>query len=229
MPQCRCSLADVESQMLMDGSSQLELAQAVEEGAGLIDGFAERLDPLLRRHVLQSIERSRRTIINPTERFVYRYAVGFVDLVGFTAISGDMGARELSVFLREFEGHTHDVVTSAGARLVKLIGDEVMFVPDDPAAACRAGSELMRGFGADHEQVLPCRGLAYGDVLVRGGDYYGAVVNLASRLADEAVPLELLVTEPLAEATESWSFEPAGRRMVKGFDEPIPVRSLCTD
>lgn len=219
-------LADVESKMLVDGSSQLQLAQAVEEGTSLLDGFAGRLDPLLRRHVLQSIERSRRTIINPTERFVYRYAVGFVDLVGFTAISGGMNARELSTFLREFEAHTHDVVTSAGARLVKLIGDEVMFVSDDPAAACRAGSELMRGYGAEHDEVLPCGGLAYGDVLVRGGDYYGAVVNLASRLADEAVPLELLVTESFADATDSWSFDPAGRRMVKGFDEPIAVRSL---
>ena len=222
-------LADVESRMLIDGSSQLELAQSVERGTQQMVGFAERLDPILRRQLLQSIERSRRTMINPTERFAYRYAVGFVDLVGFTSVSQGMDARELSGFLRDFEGRAYDVVTGEGARVVKLIGDEVMFAASDAAAACRAGNALMRGFGAEHEQVFPRGGLAFGEVLVRGGDYYGAIVNLASRLVDEAVPLEMLVTESLADAAVGCSFEPAGRRMVKGFSEPITVRSLRSD
>jgi adenylate cyclase len=221
-------LTDIESNLIVDGSSELVLAQAVEEATGLIDGLAERLDPLLRRHILQSIERSRRSMVDQTQRFRYRYAVGFVDLVGFTAISGEMDARTLSAFLRDFEGRAHDVVTSAGARVVKLIGDEVMFAADDPAAACIAASELMIGFATEHEHVLPRGGLAYGDVIVRGGDYYGPVVNLASRLVDEAVPQELLVTNELAQATTACQFEPAGRRMVKGFAEPISVQSLLT-
>jgi adenylate cyclase len=52
-------LADIESNLIVDGSSELVLAQAVEEATGLIDGLAESLDPLLRRHILQAIERSR--------------------------------------------------------------------------------------------------------------------------------------------------------------------------
>jgi class 3 adenylate cyclase len=219
-------LADVEAELVVDGSSELVLAQAVEEATGLIDGLAERLDPLLRRHILQAIERSRRSMVDQTQRFRYRYAVGFVDLVGFTAISGEMDAPTLSAFLRDFEGRAHDVVTGAGARIVKLIGDEVMFAADDPAAACRAASELMVGLATEHAHVLPRGGLAYGDVLVRGGDYYGPIVNLASRLVDEAVPQEVLVTDELAEATAACQFEPAGRRMVKGFAEPISVQSL---
>jgi adenylate cyclase len=221
-------LTDIESNLIVDGSSELVLAQAVEEATGLIDGLAERLDPLLRRHILQAIERSRRSMVDQTQRFRYRYAVGFVDLVGFTAISGEMDARTLSNFLRDFEGRAHDVVTSAGARVVKLIGDEVMFAADNPAAACIAASELMIGFATEHEHVLPRGGLAYGDVIVRGGDYYGPVVNLASRLVDEAVPQELLVTNELALAATAFQFEPAGRRMVKGFAEPISVQSLLT-
>jgi class 3 adenylate cyclase len=63
-------------------------------------------------------------------------------------------------------------------------------------------------------------------VLVRGGDYYGSVVNLASRLVDEAVPQEVLVTEDLAASATQLRFEPAGRRVVKGFPDPITVRSL---
>jgi len=221
-------LTDIESRLLVDGSSELVLAQAVEDAIGLVDDLAQQLDPLLRRHILQAIERSRRAMLSETERFRYRYAVGFVDLVGFTAISGEMDAPTLSAFLRDFEGRAHDVVTAAGARVVKLIGDEVMFAADDPAAACVAASELMSGFAAEHDHVLPRGGLAYGDVLVRGGDLYGPIVNLASRLVDEAVPQELLVTTALAEATTACQFEPAGRRMVKGFDEPISVQSLRT-
>ena len=75
--------------------------------------------------------------------------------------------------------------------------------------------------------MLPRGGVSFGEVLVRGGDYYGSIVNLAARLVDQAVPQEVLVTGGLAEAAgDGWSFEPAGRRMVKGFKEPVPVWSL---
>lgn len=221
-------LSDVESQSIASGESELELAMKVEAGIGSLDGFAAELDPVLRRHVLQAIERTRKTTISGTERFQYRYAIGFVDLVGFTAISAEMEPPVLAAFLRDFEGRAYDVATSAGARVVKLIGDEVMFVASDPADACRAASELMKGVGTEHELVVPRGGIAYGEVLVRGGDYFGPVVNLASRLVNEAVPQELLVTEELAAAAPSCTFEPAGRRMVKGFPEPVTVRSLVT-
>lgn len=219
-------LSDIESDLLVDGSSELELAQQVTDAIGLFDGIAARLDPILRRHVFQAIERSRRATISYTERFQYRYAVGFVDLVGFTQISNGMEPRALAAFIREFEGRAFDVVTAHGARVVKLIGDEVMFASTDPAAACLAAHALMDGFGTELERVVPRGGLAYGDVLVRGGDYYGSIVNLASRLVDEAVPQELLVTQELVDATSECEFAPAGRRMVKGFADPVVVQTF---
>lgn len=220
-------LSDVESPLLVGGGSELELAKKVHEAIGLLDGLSAHLDPILRRQVLQAVQRSRRAMIDPTERFNYRYAVGFVDLVGFTEISGQFDSGVLGGFIRDFEGRAHDVVTAQGARVVKLIGDEVMFAATDADAACRAAWALMEGFGDKNDRVMPRGGLAFGEVLVRGGDYYGSVVNLASRLADEAVPREVLVTEELAEAAGASNFESAGRRMVKGFDEPIVVRSLA--
>ncbi len=219
-------LTDVESRMLVDGTSELEMAQEVRAAIGLFDGLTVRLDPILRRHVLQAIERSRRATISNTERYQYRYAVGFVDLVGFTEISNGMEPRVLAAFIRDFEGRAHDVVTAEGARVVKLIGDEVMFASTDAAAACRAAHALMDGFGTELNRVVPRGGLAYGDVLVRGGDYYGSIVNLASRLVDEAVPQELLVTQELVDAATDCEFEPAGRRMVKGFADPVAVQSF---
>jgi len=199
-------LADIESPHVLSGAKEIHLAQSVYDAVGLLDGLAAHLDPVLRRLVLQAVERTRRTSIDLTERFQYRYAVGFVDLVGFTAMSSHMDARELSAFMGRFEGEAHDVATSAGARVVKLIGDEVMFVATDAADACRAAIALMDAFNGEYVGVAPRGGMAYGSVVLRGGDYYGSVVNLASRLVDEAVPLELLVTDELASAAVDCDF-----------------------
>jgi adenylate cyclase len=140
-------------------------------------------------------------------------------------LSRHLSAQELIAFVGSFEARAHEVVAAAGARVVKLIGDEVMFVATDPAAACQAGQALVEAFSGEGH-VLPRGGMAYGNVVLRGGDYYGTVVNLASRLADAAVPQELLVSGDLADAATECAFEPAGRRMIKGFDDPIAVHAM---
>jgi adenylate cyclase len=132
-------LADIESPHVLAGESEYELALKTCEAVGVMDGFAHALDTLLRRHMLQAIERTRRTSVGDVERFQYRYAVGFVDLVGFSSVSSEMSPVELGSFIREFEARTHDDAVRNGGRVVKLIGDEVMFVAEDPADACRVG------------------------------------------------------------------------------------------
>lgn len=219
-------LVDVEGPSLVRSPNELELARNVLAAVELLDHFAPVFDSMLRRHVAQAIDRSRSSIIDEWERLQYRYAVGFIDLVGFTPLSHDMSAAELGVFLRDFEARAHDVVTRAGARLVKFIGDEVMFVAPDANSACRAASALM----AEHETsagraVVPRGGVAYGPVLVRGGDYYGDVVTIASRLADDAEPRELLVTEEFAVASTTIGFDGAEKRSLKGIDDPVAIRS----
>jgi adenylate cyclase len=221
-------LADIEARHVAEQGSELVLALKGKEATASLDGMMTHLDPVMRRLAMQAIERTRRTTISFDERFVYRYAIGFVDLVGFTSLSGEMAGPELAAFLRNFEGRAFDTVTKAGARVVKLIGDEVMFAATDPDHACRAARGLMDAFTGGDDEVLPRGGLAYGEVLARGGDYYGSIVNLASRLADEAVPQEVLVTDEFAEAAAGCQFEPAGRRMVRGFAEPVAVWSLAS-
>jgi class 3 adenylate cyclase len=213
----------VEDPTLQSGASELELAQQVFDAVGVVDGLAEQLDPVLRRQLMQAVERTRQAMIGEAERFWYRYTVGFVDLVGYTELSGSLSAPALAEFLRDFEGRAHDIVHGHGARVVKLIGDEVMFTAIDPAEAVAAGLALIAAF--DDGSTAPRGGMACGDVLLSGGDYFGSVVNLAARLVDLAVPGELLVTDELAAAAPSCSFEPAGRRVVKGFADPVGVRS----
>ena len=139
-----------------------------------------------------------------------------------------MSPRELAAVIERFAEETaYDVATARDGRVVKLIGDEVMFVTVDPAAACDIGLTLFERF-ADDVAVTPRGGLAYGDLLLRGGDYYGSVVNLAARVAQIAVPNELLVTIDMAAALAGapMRVEPAGKRMLKGFDEPVALASV---
>src|SRR5262245_32053851 len=127
----------------------------------------------------------------------------------------------------EFEGFAFAVVTEHDARLVKLIGDAVMFVAVDVDDACEIALTLTEQFRDDANPVTPRGGLAHGDMLIRGGDYYGPVVNLASRASELAVPYEILVTEPVVEAAgPEYRFEPAGRRALKGFADPVALASL---
>jgi adenylate cyclase len=104
-----------------------------------------------------------------------------------------------------------------------------MFVDVDPANAAEIAWHLVDAFGGE-AGVSPHAGIGFGPVIARGGDYYGSVVNLASRIAGVAVPGEILVTEELAQAASTsetaLSYEPAGRRMLKGFNDPIPLWSV---
>jgi adenylate cyclase len=110
--------------------------------------------------------------------------------------------------------------------VVKHIGDEVMFVALDADAGCATALALIDGY--TDAGITPRGGLAYGDVVTRHGDYYGSVVNVASRLADLAIPGEVLLTPEVAAAVSGAgaTFTPAGRRLLKGFEDPVELLSL---
>ena len=125
--------------------------------------------------------------------------VGFADLVGFTALSQQVGDDELAVIVDEFERLAFDVVTASGGRVVKMIGDEVMFTVDSPEAAAEIGLALAESTrGADELSEVRV-GMAYGPLLEREGDLYGPVVNLASRITAIAYPGSIVVGPTLRE------------------------------
>ena len=219
-------LTDVETAYVLEGRSEFELAQLVLRATKLLDGIGDRIDPLLRRHVLQTVERTRLSQIEQNDHFQYQYAVGFVDLVGFTPMSASLSARELVEFMAVFEARSHEVVAGCGAQVVKLIGDEVMFVATDADAGWRAAAALIETFAVDSDDVAPRGGMAYGAVVMRGGDYFGRVVNLAARLTAQADPGELLVGPGVVEAAVGGIFRPAGERRLKGFEHPIATHAL---
>ena len=124
--------------------------------------------------------------------------VGFADIVGFTRRTREMTVAELDRLVETFEAVSADVVTERGGRVIKTIGDEILFVVDDPVQGARVALELLEaeeqveGFPRLHV------GLAYGQVLTRVGDVFGPTVNLASRLASVARPGRVLVDRELS-------------------------------
>jgi adenylate cyclase len=175
-------------------------------------------------HMRDAIDRQRVAQAGVSERSLHRLAVGFVDLVGFTPLSMHTSPSELLELVGAFEVKAFDVAAAHNGRIVKHIGDEVMFIALNAADGCAIGRDITAAFGAGIE---PRGGVCFGDVIARHGDYYGKVVNLASRLADLAIPGEVLVDPDTATAASgAFVFQPAGHRLLKGFDDPIEVLSL---
>ena len=179
--------------------------------------LTDHLETLFRAHMELAIRRNTAARTEATSKVTVYVAVGFVDLVGFTPLSQRLPVRELHSTVDAFEGSAYDIVTSNRGRVVKLIGDEVMFVALEPEDACEIALALVDRFAEADSNVTPRGGLAVGEILTRGGDYYGSVVNLASRIADLAVPNEILVTPDLRERAEKalapLTFDAAGRRL----------------
>ena len=154
------------------------------------------LSYMFRRHLLVALERV--ALVRPDgEGLQAPIAVGFADLAGFTSATAQAGEEALTDLVDVFSAVGADLVAERGGRVVKLIGDEILFTTDDPAAAADVVLGLVEA--ADGlEGGLPAHaGVAFGPVLRRRGDVFGTTVNLASRLTDAAHPGTVLVDEGL--------------------------------
>jgi adenylate cyclase len=127
-------------------------------------------------------------------------AIGFADMSGFTTLTRKASEAELRELLEAFESAATDIVGAHNGRIVKALGDEVLFVADTAAEAADIAIELQQA-AADDERLPPLRvGLAAGPVVSRWGDVYGSTVNIASRLTSLCRPGWILVDRVMAEA-----------------------------
>ncbi|WP_430334476.1 adenylate/guanylate cyclase domain-containing protein [Rhodococcus sp. ACT016] len=127
-------------------------------------------------------------------------AVGFADMVGYTSLTRRIRVDELSSLLEEFESRTTAVIAQGGGWVIKNVGDEVMFAAEHAADAARIALALQDTTRTDPGLPDLRVGLALGPVLVRFGDLFGAVVNIAARLTTAARPGTVLVDADLAAA-----------------------------
>jgi adenylate cyclase len=202
----------------------LEVARANTRATELLPALPVLLDVLLRQHLLAA----RRSSLGGGVEAGYetrRLCVGFVDLVGSTALTQHIGADALGEVLSEFERVCADVVTGAGGRVIKLIGDEILYTSADERSACNIALTLAATF-AEHASVPSVRaGLAAGEVLSRDGDVFGPTVNLAARAVDVASADEVVAPTELAAGAELPA-QPLPPRRLKGFEGEIKLCRL---
>jgi adenylate cyclase len=189
------------------GTGSSDTVEAADRFAQLADhslpAMARLLEFVWRRHVQAAVRRAMLLRSRSDSGALPLLAVGFADMVGFTTLSQQLSEEELAAVVARFEEVAHDTVTAGGGRVVKMIGDEAMFVADSALDAARIGLALAEAY-ADDDLLSDVRvALAVGPVLVQDGDFYGPVVNLASRVVNMAAPGAVIVTDEFHAAVQA--------------------------
>jgi len=181
-----------------DADSLVELnEEALPRIANLLfDGkFEKFLSYAWRRHLAEAVRRR-------LENHEGDYIVGFADLVGYSSLTSRMDPEMLPDLISRFEQFAYQQVAQAGGRVLKLIGDAIMFTVPSPEAASAAALGL-RNPSLDGSALPKVRvGLAMGPAVAIEGDLFGETVNRANRLTDLAHPGTVLVDDELGRALE---------------------------
>lgn len=165
----------------------------------MVYAWRRHMGALMRRieAELEQIRSGEQATEDPLER---QRAMGFVDLVNFTHTSGQLSPHALVDFVRTFEFTCRDVISTYGARVVKMVGDAVIYVADDLATGVQAVDQVVKALQESPNMPDVRASLVWGSVVSRFGDIFGPSVNLASRLCNVAPVNGILVDHSTAEA-----------------------------
>ncbi|BBX96927.1 adenylate/guanylate cyclase domain-containing protein [Mycobacterium lacus] len=226
-------LAEAESTVIRTGSPDIQMththdelatAQAYRAVAEFVPRIGALIDTVHRHHLI-----SARTYFEGVARDTSASVVcgvGFADLSSFTALTRTLTPAQLSDLLTEFGATVADVVHADGGRVVKFIGDAVMWVSPAPERLVKAAFDLVDHPRAREAALRVRAGLAYGTVLAINGDYFGSPVNLAARLVAAAAPGQILAAPELRDKLPDWPAIAHGPLTLKGFDAPVTAYDL---
>jgi adenylate cyclase len=235
----RRGLDDVSARLVVLDQLR-DLAPVLE--AQLVHSFRRHLAAIAGRFAAEFAEARMAAQEDPSALPLAR-AVGFADMVSFTRRTAGLGSTDLSAFVQRFETAARDIVANAGGRVVKTIGDAVLFIADDVVTGARVAVGLARELGGELDAqaraenggvvvegargLTPVRvGFVQGRVLSRFGDVFGASVNVAARLTDIAQPSTVLTDPPTAEllaGDDRFVLEPQPARELQGLGTIAPV------
>lgn len=237
--QTMARLADWQVATLAGRVEQLE---AGEEATGSRIGSALRLaeqvgvpfEQLLvyawRRHLAAAVTRVEALGAADEDLHTVQVTVGFADLVSFTALSNELDEDRIGDLVEIFESRCADVVAARHGRIIKTLGDSVLFVADDPVRAMQIATSIVDVIGNDRRLPDVRLGLATGNVVMRLGDVFGPPVNLAARLTGVARRNRVITDVGTARLLPPGEFEARSLppRPLRGFGivEPVAVRRL---
>ncbi len=235
--QTMARLADWEVGTLIHRVEELEtgdeatgsrMGSAMRVVAEFSTPFEELMIYAWRRHLAAAVARIEALGANEEDLHTVQLTVGFADIVSFTALSNEISEDRIGDLVEVFESRCADVVASQRGRVIKSIGDSVLFVNNDPIRAHDTAEGIIQVIGRDPRMPDVRVGLATGSVVMRLGDVFGPPVNLAARLTAVARRNRVIIDETTARRLPEDQFEtrrlPA--RPVRGFGdiEPLAVR-----
>jgi adenylate cyclase len=181
-----------------------------------------------RRHVLSAA--SRLLLAPPAdEEGTISAGIGFADIVGYTRQTRSLKQAQLARLVDVFVARALEIVTAHDGRIIKTIGDEILYAADQPGDAAAIALALVEEHRDDEDFPQVRVGVAWGPVLNRLGDVFGPTVNVAARLTSVARPARVLVDKELAEALhddDRFTLRRMRRTAVKGYRrlEPWKLR-----
>ncbi|MEZ0579322.1 adenylate/guanylate cyclase domain-containing protein [Nocardioides sp. MH1] len=205
-----------------------------EATAWLFEQYGDRFDEVLlytwRRHVAAAVARIDTTRAIDADPHTTHLTVGFADIVGFTALSNELSRDKIGDLVELFEVRCGDVIAANGGRLIKSMGDAVLFVNDDALRAYETAEGIIHVVGRDKRMPDVRIGVATGAVVPRLGDVFGPPVNLAARLTQVARRNRIIVDRATADVLPDDQFEtrPLPARPMRGFGvmEPLTARRI---
>jgi adenylate cyclase len=190
--------------------------------------FEELLVYVWRRHLAAAVSRVEALGANEEDLHTTQLTVGFADIVSFTALTNQLENDRIGDLVEIFESRCADVVAGQNGRVIKSIGDAVLFVNEDPIRAYDTAEGIIAVIGRDPRMPDVRVGLSTGSVVMRLGDVFGSPVNLAARLTAVARRNRVIVDQDTAERLPEDQFEARAlpARPVRGFGlvEPVAVR-----
>ncbi len=215
-------------------STELDRARAAEDGTATFIAVTPALmTNMLREHMALAIRRSVAERTLEVDERAVTVGIGFVDLVGSTPWAAGLTLKEHAMALAGFESAAWDIASTHSGRVVKLIGDEAMFLAPTGLDAARIALELCRTVSADPALPEGRGGVGYGTVGARDGDYFGPLVNLVARAVKVADPGSVVITEAVhAELDDSpavsprWEVVELSAPALKGIGEPVRLFAL---
>lgn len=225
-------LEEVAKEVTSDPEGERESDTRLTLATLLAKTFADDFEQLLvhawRRHVAVAVSRMEALSVGSETQASIVQTVGFADLVQFTALTNEIGEIRIGDLVEVFEQRCHDVVARNGGRVIKSLGDSVLFVTDEAVAGLQIAEGIISVIGRDARMPDVRLGLATGSVVMRMGDVFGPPVNMAARLTTVARKNRVIIDAATAALLPPDEFEtrPMPARPVRGFGlvEPITVR-----
>ena len=156
-------------------------------------------------------------------------AIVFTDLEDFSSFALEVGDEAAIDLLRDVGRAIEPALCDAGGTIVKRLGDGVMAVFDDAAAAVPAVHDAARRVEQLEVQGYRPRmraGVHVGRPRRLGGDLFGVDVNIAARLAEQASPGELLASTAAVDGLEEGSYTTKRKRRFRVKGVPSDVQAF---